>query len=123
MQSALSTDRSVNTLTRLARPVTGAPNDYDSLLGLIGDRRFVLIGEASHGTHEFFRERARITRRLIDELGFTVVAVEGDWPESPLSRRGRCAVPQCSGQQSSSTRFVARSLTDRTDRARGERLG
>lgn len=82
MQSALSTDRSVDTLTRLARPVTGAPNDYDSLLGLIGDRRFVLIGEASHGTHEFFRERARITRRLIDELGFTVVAVEGDWPDA-----------------------------------------
>jgi erythromycin esterase-like protein len=82
MQSALSTDRSVNTLTRLARPVTGALEDYDTLLSLIGDRRFVLIGEASHGTHEFYRERARITQRLIDELGFTVVAVEGDWPDA-----------------------------------------
>ena len=45
-------------------------------------RRFVLIGEASHGTHEFYRERARITRRLIDELGFTAVAVEADWPDA-----------------------------------------
>lgn len=65
-----------------AWPVTGEAGDYDSLLDLIGDRRLVLIGEASHGTHEFYRERARITRRLIDERGFTVVAVEGDWPDA-----------------------------------------
>jgi erythromycin esterase-like protein len=67
---------------RVARPVAGASDDYDALLGLVGDRRFVLIGEASHGTHEFYRERARITRRLIDELGFTAVAVEADWPDA-----------------------------------------
>ena len=42
----------------------------------------MLIGEASHGTHEFYRERARITRRLIDEHGFTAVAVEADWPDA-----------------------------------------
>lgn len=82
MQSEVLTDRSVKTLTRLARPVTGTGEDYDALLGLIADRRFVFIGEASHGTHEFYQERARITRRLIDELGFTVVAVEGDWPDA-----------------------------------------
>ncbi|HEY4947246.1 MAG TPA: erythromycin esterase family protein, partial [Acidimicrobiales bacterium] len=76
------TDESVKVLNRAARPVTGVAEDYDSLLGLVGDRRLVLIGEASHGTHEFYRERARITRRLIDELGFTVVAVEGDWPDA-----------------------------------------
>ncbi len=63
-------------------PITGENTDYDSLLDLIGDRRFVLIGEASHGTHEFYRERARITRRLIDERGFTAVAVEADWPDA-----------------------------------------
>jgi erythromycin esterase-like protein len=63
-------------------PVTGENTDYDSLLDLIGDRRFVLIGESSHGTHEFYRERARITRRLIDERGFTAVAVEADWPDA-----------------------------------------
>ncbi len=62
--------------------ITGEDGDYDALLELIGDRRFVLIGEASHGTHDFYRERARITRRLIDECGFTAVAVEADWPDA-----------------------------------------
>ena len=75
-------NESVLAVTRAARPVTGVAEDYDSLLDFIGDRRVVLIGEASHGTHEFYRERARITRRLIDERGFTVVAVEGDWPDA-----------------------------------------
>ena len=62
--------------------ITGALDDYDALIDLVGDRRVVLIGEASHGTHEFYRERARITRRLIDECGFTAVAVEADWPDA-----------------------------------------
>jgi erythromycin esterase-like protein len=64
------------------RPLVGAADDYDDLLDLIGDRRIVLLGEASHGTHDFYRERARITRRLIDEKGFTAVAVEADWPDA-----------------------------------------
>jgi erythromycin esterase-like protein len=51
-------------------------------MDLIGDARFVLIGEASHGTHEFYRERAEITKRLIQEKGFTAVAVEADWPDA-----------------------------------------
>ncbi len=59
-------NESARTLNQLARPVTGAVEDYDELLGHVGGRRLVLIGEASHGTHEFDRERARITRRLID---------------------------------------------------------
>ncbi len=62
--------------------MTGAPDDYEALLDLVGSKRFVLIGEASHGTHEFYRERARITRRLVDELGFNAVAVEADWPDA-----------------------------------------
>jgi erythromycin esterase-like protein len=49
---------------------------------LIGDARIVLLGEASHGTHEFYRERACITKRLIVELGFTALAIEGDWPDA-----------------------------------------
>jgi len=69
-------------LASAVHPVTGASDDYDGLMDLVGDRRFVLIGEASHGTHEFYRERARITRRLIDELGFSAVAVEADWPDA-----------------------------------------
>src|SRR3954451_9997234 len=63
-------------------PLTGAAKDYDPLLELIGDARFVLIGEASHGTHEFYRQRALITRRLIAERGFCAVAVEADWPDA-----------------------------------------
>jgi erythromycin esterase-like protein len=49
---------------------------------IIGDARFVLLGEASHGTHEFYRERAQITKRLIEEKGFSAVAVEADWPDA-----------------------------------------
>ena len=60
----------------------GTPDDYDSLMDLIGDARFVLLGEATHGTHEFYRERAHITQRLITEKGFTAVAVEADWPDA-----------------------------------------
>lgn len=63
-------------------PLHGAAGDYDPLLQLIGNARFVLLGEASHGTHEFYRERARITRRLIEDHGFTAVAVEADWPDA-----------------------------------------
>lgn len=59
-------------------PLTGAPADYDPLLALVGNARFVLLGEASHGTHEFYRERAQITKRLIQEMGCTAVAVEAD---------------------------------------------
>ncbi|GEM49256.1 erythromycin esterase family protein [Deinococcus cellulosilyticus] len=65
-----------------AHPLTGGSEDYDTLLQTIGDARFVLIGEASHGTHEFYRERARITRLLIEQKGFTAVAVEADWPDA-----------------------------------------
>lgn len=65
-----------------ARPLNGDSDDYDALLEGIGEARFVLIGEASHGTHEFYRERARMTRRLIEEKGFTAVAVEADWPDA-----------------------------------------
>ena len=57
-------------------------SDYDPLLHHIGDSRFVLIGEASHGTHEFYRERAQITKRLITEKGFSAVAVEADFPDA-----------------------------------------
>lgn len=62
--------------------ITGAPTDYGPLVDLVGDRKFVLIGEASHGTHDFYAERARITRHLIDTCGFTAVAVEADWPDA-----------------------------------------
>jgi erythromycin esterase-like protein len=62
--------------------LTGASSDYDPLIQEIGDARFVLLGEASHGTHEFYRERAQITKRLIQEKNFNAVTVEADWPDA-----------------------------------------
>jgi erythromycin esterase len=56
-------------------------DDLDPLLERIGDARHVLIGEASHGTSEYYRWRAELSRRLITECGFSFVAVEGDWPD------------------------------------------
>jgi erythromycin esterase len=56
-------------------------SDLDPLLERIGDARYVLIGEASHGTREYYEWRAAMTRRLLQEKGFAFVAVEGDWPD------------------------------------------
>ena len=72
----------VEGLQRHLQPLLGNADDYDKLLQLIGPARFALLGEASHGTHEFYRERAAITRRLITEKGFTAIAVEADWPDA-----------------------------------------
>ena len=55
--------------------------DLDALLERIGDSRYVLLGEASHGTSEFYTWRAEITKRLVTEKGFSFIAVEGDWPD------------------------------------------
>jgi erythromycin esterase-like protein len=66
----------------IAQPLTRSPDDYHDLISLIGDARFVLLGEASHGTDEFYFERAQITKRLIAEKGFSVVAIEADWPDA-----------------------------------------
>src|SRR5207249_4322469 len=78
-----------NAVHENAHPLTGAASDYDPLMDQVGDARFVLLGEASHGTHEFYRERAQITKRLIAEKGFAAVAVEADWPDA--YRAGRYA--------------------------------
>ena len=69
-------------LRKEAVPLTGSSRDYDVLFESIGDARFVLLGEATHGTHEFYRQRAIITRRLIEEKHFAAVAIEGDWPDA-----------------------------------------
>jgi len=65
-----------------SQSLEGNPRDYDDLLKLIHEARFCLLGEATHGTHEFYRERAEITKRLIKEKGFTAIAVEADWPDA-----------------------------------------
>jgi erythromycin esterase-like protein len=63
-----------------ALPLRSA-GDLDPLLQRIGDARYVLLGEASHGTHEYYTWRTEISRRLIEEQGFHFIAVEGDWPD------------------------------------------
>ncbi len=79
----LKNDQRILTAIRhSAHPLRGETTDFDPLLKAGGDARFVLIGEASHGTHEFYRLRAQITKRLIAEQGFNAVAVEADWPDA-----------------------------------------
>ena len=56
--------------------------DLDRLLARIGDAKVVLLGEATHGTSEFYRMRDRITRELVTKKGFRFVAIEGDWPDA-----------------------------------------
>jgi erythromycin esterase-like protein/predicted phosphoribosyltransferase len=72
----------IKALRETAYPLAGSARDYDPLIGRIGEARFALLGEASHGTHEFYCERAEITKRLIVEKHFAAVAVEADWPDT-----------------------------------------
>jgi erythromycin esterase-like protein/predicted phosphoribosyltransferase len=65
-----------------AMPVEEGVPARNALFDLVGDAHYVLIGEASHGTHEFYEARAAMTRRLIEEKGFCAVAVEADWPDA-----------------------------------------
>src|SRR5687767_5270308 len=62
-------------------PIT-EDHDYDRILAFIGDAPIVLLGEATHGTHDFYAARARITRALIERHDFSAVAIEGDWPDA-----------------------------------------
>lgn len=70
----------IKILTNSAEPISKTEKNYTSLLEKIGDSRFVLIGEASHGTKDFYDARIAITKRLILEKNFNAVAIEGDWP-------------------------------------------
>lgn len=74
------TGRVASLLGAIARPLRD-DGDLDPLLARVGEASYVLLGEATHGTSEFYSWRARITRRLIEERGFRFVAVEGDWPD------------------------------------------
>jgi erythromycin esterase-like protein len=66
----------------LARSDGADPHDVSAIVDAIGDARVVLLGEASHGTHEFYATRAAVTRRLIETRGFRAVTIEGDWPDT-----------------------------------------
>ncbi len=78
-------------LRSVAYPLDGTERDHRPLLDLVGDAQIVLLGEASHGTHDFYRERAEITKRLIIEKEFSAVAAEADWPDAyRVNRYVRC---------------------------------
>ncbi|MGH7680031.1 MAG: erythromycin esterase family protein [Gemmatimonadaceae bacterium] len=80
--SATLTRTLASDLLSVAHPLTGSNEDFEPVLEQADRKRFVLIGEASHGTHEFYRMRAELTKRLIREQGFRAVAIEGDWPDA-----------------------------------------
>jgi erythromycin esterase-like protein len=79
---AANTRAIVHGLRQHLQPLFGHPSDYDRLLNAMGQARFVLLGEASHGTREFYRERIEITKRLILERRIDALALEADWPDT-----------------------------------------
>lgn len=79
-QSAASDDRQTIALIRAAaRPLTGSPADLDPLVSAGSGATRILLGESTHGTHEYYAHRAQLTLRLIRETGVNAIAIEGDW--------------------------------------------
>lgn len=75
--------RLVAALQSVARPLaTERPEELDPVLDAVGDATLVMLGEGSHGSHEFYDLRQKITRRLVEEKGFRAIAIEGDWPNA-----------------------------------------
>ena len=90
--------------------------DLDDLLERIGDSKVVMMGEATHGTAEFYDMRARITRELIERKGFNIVAVEADWPDA--------AAPQTDQSDSDQETVAGKAGTcDRVHLPAGKRIG
>lgn len=83
----LSQTNDARRIAAAAHRLAGGPQGYDAVIGAIADARFVLLGEATHGTHEFYRERARISERLMRERGFGAVIIEGSWPDTERINR------------------------------------
>jgi erythromycin esterase-like protein len=77
---ATKSDELLTEINQITHPLESA-EDLDPLMDLVGDARYVLLGEASHGTSEFYQWRARLSQRLIREKGFPFICVEGDWPD------------------------------------------
>ena len=80
-KNGLSSREELVQLIRERATVVNTTDDLDPLMEVIGDAKYVLLGEATHGTHEFYLWRALLTKRLINEKGFSFVGVEGDWPD------------------------------------------
>ena len=89
-----------------AEPLPDIDDDrFAAFFDRFGDARVVLLGEASHGTSEFYRARAQISKRLIAHHGFTIVAVEADWPDAATIDRYVRHRPQREGEQKAFERF------------------
>lgn len=83
----MGADPAVGAIRSSALPVAAAAGGMPLLLDAIGDARVVLIGEASHGTEEFYRIRADLTAALIRDKSFNIVAAEADWPDAYRASR------------------------------------
>lgn len=84
----------IDSIREAAFLMGGGRRDYDPLLEMAQGARFVLLGEATHGSHELYRERARITQRLIAEQGFNGVVVEAEWPDADRANRWAQGSPE-----------------------------
>jgi protein-L-isoaspartate(D-aspartate) O-methyltransferase len=94
-----SRERMAKAIAAACEPITDLETtSLDALLARIGDARVVMIGESTHGTSEFYRFRNRITRELITKRGFSIVAIEGDWPDVAVIDRhihGKATAADC----------------------------
>nr|WP_309100985.1 erythromycin esterase family protein [Fredinandcohnia onubensis] len=73
-------DKMIQAIQQHSIPLTNFTHDLDPLVTAITNQKYILLGESSHGTSEFYKTRAELTKRLIIEKDFTFIAVEGDWP-------------------------------------------
>jgi protein-L-isoaspartate(D-aspartate) O-methyltransferase len=108
-QAGPAVHRRITPAQRIAEAAETLPDIDDAAFGPMFDRfadkRIVLIGEATHGTSEFYRARAAITRRLIEAHGFTIVAIEGDWPDAVVIDRQVRGLPPPKTAEAPFTRF------------------
>ena len=101
-----SSEELIDLLRRSAEPLPDIEAaEFATPFSRYGDARVVLIGEASHGTSEFYRARAAITRRLIEQHGFNIVAIEGDWPDAARIDRHVRRVEVSADEETAFARF------------------
>lgn len=105
-RQVLNESRAAKLIREVADPIGSIEQaDLEPLLDRIGDSRVVCIGEASHGTSEFYEMRARITRELIQKKGFNIIGVEADWPDAARIDRFVRHRAQPEGREKAFTRF------------------